>query len=156
MGHAYEIHAKVKKSVTEISVTATMRTTTTKMMKRCEEIVNKAKDVNIPSEIAAFAQDFATWVAWKVDHETLLWLIAGTNPEDQMYAKDNNPCHRKDLCSELKSELGKLLEQATSSSYSSNDSTSSATTARGLGLRWEARAIFGTHYRCHQRCTFQA
>lgn len=142
VGHAYEAIAKEKNYVTGINVTATLRTTTTMTMKRCEEKVNKAEDVYIPSEIASFAQDFATWVAWKADHESLLRLIAGTNPEDQMYAEDDNASRRNDLCSELKSELGTLLEQASSSSCLSNDSASCTTTARGLGIRWEARAIF--------------
>ena len=142
VGHANEAIAKEKNYVTGINVTATLRTTTTMTMKRCEEKVNKAEDVYIPSEIASFAQDFATWVAWKADHESLLRLIAGTNPEDQMYAEDDNASRRNDLCSELKSELGTLLEQASSSSCLSNDSASCTTTARGLGIRWEARAIF--------------
>jgi hypothetical protein len=150
VGHAYETLAKEKNYVTGINVTVTLRTTTTMKMKRSEAKVHKTEDVGVPSEITAFAHDYAAWVSYEADHESLLRLIAGTNPEDQTYAEDDNASRRNELCRELKSELGTLLEQATTSSQSTviadtcnkKDSASSITTARGLGLRWEARAIF--------------
>lgn len=150
VGHAYETLAKEKKYVTGINVMATLRTTATTTMKRNEDNITKAEEVDVPSEIAAFAHDFAAWVSYEADHESLLRFIAGTNPEDHMYAEDDNASRRSDLCSELKSELGTLLEYATSLSSSSvledtnnkGDPASSTTSARGLGLRWEARANF--------------
>ncbi|KAL3817784.1 hypothetical protein ACHAXA_005817 [Cyclostephanos tholiformis] len=150
VGHAYETLAKEKNYVTGINVTASLRTTTTMKMKRDRQKVHKTEAVDVPLEISAFAYDYASWISYQVDHESLLRLIAGTNPEDRMYAEDDNASRRNDLCSELKSELEALLEQATTSSQSSvivdtinkNDPASSITTARGLGLRWEARAIF--------------
>jgi hypothetical protein len=150
VGHAYETLAKEKNYVTGINVIVTLRTATIMKMKRSEEKVHKSEDVGVPSEISAFAHDYAAWVSYEADHESLLRLIAGTNPEDRTYAEDDNASRRNDLCRELKSELGTLLEQATTFSQSTaiaepcnkKDSAPSITTARGLGLRWEARAIF--------------
>ena len=115
-------------------------------MKRIENRVRKTEDVGIPSEIAAFAHDYAAWIAYHADHESLLRLIAGSSPENQVYAEDDTISRRKELCVELKSELGTLLEQASSAiiDASKNHDYSSSThnSTRGLGLRWEARAIF--------------
>lgn len=95
------------------------------------------EEADVPSEIVAFAHDYAAWVAYQADHESLLKLITGINPEDQVYAEDDMVSRRKELCTELKSELGALLEVA--SSYPTENDSS---TTRGMGLRWEARAIF--------------
>ena len=102
--------------------------------------------MDIQSEIAAFAHDYAAWIAYQADHESLLRLIAGTNPESVIYAEDDNISRRKELCVDLKTELGTLLERAsatvleTSNKHESTSSTN--TSSRGMGLRWEARAIF--------------
>ncbi|KAL9181954.1 hypothetical protein ACHAXT_012297 [Thalassiosira profunda] len=133
VGHAYETLAKEKNYVTGINVAATLRETTSSKMKRSGESMRREEEVDVPSEIVAFAHDFAAWVAYTADHESLLRLIAGTNPEEEVYAEDDMLSRRRDLCRELKSGLGKLLEQA-----SAHDPSSS----RGKGLRWEARAIF--------------
>ncbi|KAL7543413.1 hypothetical protein ACHAXR_013035 [Thalassiosira sp. AJA248-18] len=135
IGHAYETLAKEKNYVTGINVMATLRTSSKNKMKRSEENTRKEEEVDVPSEIVAFAHDYAAWVAYQADHESLLRLIAGTNPEEQVYAEDDLISRRKELCNELKSKLGALLEKA--SSYPAvEDGTG------GLGLRWEARAIF--------------
>ena len=146
VGHAYEALCKEKNYVPGINITVTLRTTTTMKMKRNEEKVKKSEDVEIPSEIAAFAHDYAAWIAYHSDHESLLRLIAGTNPESVIYAEDDNISRRKELCVDLKTELGTLLERAsatvleTSNKHESTSSTNTST--RGMGLRWEARAIF--------------
>ena len=132
VGHAYEALAQEKNYVTGINVMATLRTMSTNKMKRSGEKVRTEEEVNVPSEIVAFAHDYAAWIAYQADHESLLRLIAGNNADDQVYAEDDMITRRKELCSELKFELGSLLEQA-----SCVDSKT-----RGLGIRWEARAIF--------------
>jgi hypothetical protein len=111
-----------------------MKTTATLKMKRMEEKVIRTEDVDVTSEIAAFAHDYAKWIAYQIDHESLLRLIAGSNFEDQIYAEDDNVARRDDLCSELKSELAALLEKATGALLEK--------TTRGAGIRWEARKIF--------------
>ena len=146
VGHAYETLCKEKNYVPGINITVTIRTTTTMKLKRSEEKGKKSEDVEIPSEIAAFAHDYAAWIAYHADHESLLRLIAGTNPESVIYAEDDNISRRKELCVDLKTELGTLLERAsatvleTSNKHESSSSTN--TSSRGMGLRWEARAIF--------------
>jgi hypothetical protein len=65
-------------------------------------------------------------------------LIAGTNPDEQVYAEDDMITRRKDLLEELKSNLSSELERVT---YPGVVDVPDATT-RGLGLRWEARSIF--------------
>jgi len=145
VGHAYETLCKERTYVTGINITVTVRSTTTMKMKRSEEKVKKAEDADIPSEIAAFAHDYAAWIAYHADHESLLHLIAGTNPECQIYAEDDTISRRKELCVELKSELGTLLERASAvvlESSNKHDSNALNASSRGLGLRWEARAIF--------------
>lgn len=145
VGHAYETLCKERTYVTGINITVTLRSTTTMKMKRSEEKVKKAEDVDIPSEIAAFAHDYAAWIAYHADHESLLHLIAGTNPERQVYAEDDTISRRKELCVELKSELGTLLERVSAivlEASNKHDSNALSASTRGLGLRWEARAIF--------------
>lgn len=146
VGHAYEALCKEKNYVTGINITVTLRSSIAMKMKRIENRVRKTEDVGIPSEIAAFAHDYAAWIAYHADHESLLRLIAGSSPENQVYAEDDTISRRKELCVELKSELGTLLEQASSAiiDASKNHDYSSSThnSTRGLGLRWEARAIF--------------
>jgi len=141
VGHAYETLAKEKNYVTGINVMATLRTTTKMKLKRSGEKMRREEEVDVPSEIVAFAHDYASWVAYQSDHESLLRLIVGTNPEDQVYAEDDMMTRRKELCAELKSELGTLLEQSSSVAENTSRNDSSSAT-RGLGLRWEARAIF--------------
>lgn len=146
VGHAYETLCKDKNYVPGINITVTLRSTSTVKVKRSEEKVKKVEDVEIPSEIAAFAHDYAAWIAYHADHESLLRLIAGTNPENQVYAEDDTISRRKELCIELKSELGTLLERASAieveSSNKHDSSSSTNNSSRGMGLRWEARVIF--------------
>jgi len=141
VGHAYETLAKEKNYVTGINVITTLKITTTTTLKKCSEKMRNEEDVDVPAEIVAFAHDYAAWVSYQADHETLLRFIVGTNPEEQVYAEDDTNTRKKELCSELKSELGTLLEQA-SSHPTFVDDTECSTTTRGSGLRWEARAIF--------------
>ncbi len=143
VGHAYETLCKEKNYVPGINITVIVRSTTTMKMKRSEEKVKISEDVEIPSEIAAFAHDYAAWIAYHADHESLIRLIAGNNPENQVYAEDDIISRRKEICVELKSELGILLERASAivlETSNKHDSTNNST--RGMGLRWEARAIF--------------
>ncbi|KAL7553967.1 hypothetical protein ACHAWF_017325 [Thalassiosira exigua] len=141
VGHAYESLAKEKNYVMSINVMATSRTTSKMKMKRSGQNVKNEEEVDVPSEIVAFAHDYAAWVAYQADHESLLRLIVGTNPEEQVYAEDDIISRRKELCGELKSDLGTLLEKA--SAYQAvADKKDPSSSCRGLGLRWEARAIF--------------
>ena len=142
VGHAYEALAKEKSYVTGINITAVMKTTAILKMKRSEEKVMRTEDVDVTSEIAAFAHDYAKWIAYQIDHESLLRLIAGSNFEDQIYAEDDNLVRRNDLCNEVKAELGALLEKTTIFSQYSDVADPVDKTTRGAGIRWEARTIF--------------
>lgn len=142
VGHAYEALAKEKSYVTGINITAVMKTTATLKMKRREEKVIRTEDVDVTSEIAAFAHDYAKWIAYQIDHESLLRLIAGSNFEDQIYVEDDNIVRRNDLCNEVKAELGVLLEKTTIFSQYSDVADPVDKTTRGAGIRWEARTIF--------------
>lgn len=142
VGHAYEALAKEKSYVTGINIAAVMKTAATLKMKRREEKVIRTEGVDVTSEIAAFAHDYAKWIAYQVDHDSLLRLIAGSNFEDQIYAEDDNIVRRNDLCSDLKSDLGTLLERSTIFSQYSDVADPVDKTTRGTGIRWEARTIF--------------
>jgi hypothetical protein len=138
VGHAYEILAKEKNYVTGINVIATMTSITGQSMKSDGEKRRREELVDVPAEIAAFAHDYAEWIAYQADHESLLKLVAGTNPDEQVYAEDDMVARRKTLLEELKSNLSAELERV---AYPGVVDSPDATT-RGLGLRWEARAIF--------------
>jgi len=139
VGHAFESLAQDKNYVTSINVCATLRTTSCSKMTTKGEQVRHDEEVDVPSEIVAFAHDYAAFVAYQADHESILRLIAGgSNLDDQVYAEDDMLNRRKELCSELRHELETLLEKSsTSVFYVKNEGSS-----RGLGLRWEARAVF--------------
>lgn len=97
--------------------------------------------MDLPSEIVAFAHDYAAWIAYQTDHDSLVRLI--TNPEEQAYAEDDMIDQKKELCSQLKPKLETLLEKAYSSQTFVDDANKDAPSgSRGLGLRWEARSIF--------------
>jgi hypothetical protein len=98
----------------------------------------REEQIDVPAEIAAFAHGYANWIAYQADHESLLRLIAGTNPDEHIYAEDDTIARRKSLLDELKSKLSAELERAAYRGVV--DSLDGST--RGLGLRWEARAIF--------------
>jgi hypothetical protein len=138
VGHAYENLAKEKNYVTGINVMATMTSVVALLTKSGGEKQRREEQVDVPVEIAAFAHDYAEWIAYQTDHESLLRLIAGTNPDEQVYAEDDMITRRKDLLEELKSNLSSELERVT---YPGVVDVPDATT-RGLGLRWEARSIF--------------
>ncbi|KAL3788366.1 hypothetical protein HJC23_009172 [Cyclotella cryptica] len=138
VGHAYENLAKEKNYVTGISVTATMTSVSGPQMKSTGQIQKRVEQIDVPAEIASFAHDYGNWIAYQADHESLLRLIAGTNPDEYIYAEDDTIARRKSLLDELKSKLSAELERAAYRGVL--DSTDCST--RGLGLRWEARAIF--------------
>eukprot|EP00956_Cyclotella_meneghiniana_P045176 scaffold356446_cov70-Cyclotella_meneghiniana.AAC.1 len=138
VGHAYENLAKEKNYVTGINVTATMISDAGPSMKSNEEKRKREGQVHVPAEIAAFAHDYAEWIAYQADHESLLRLIAGTNPDEQVYAEDDTIARRKGLLDDLRSNLSTELERASVPGVVDSPDA----TTRGLGLRWEARAIF--------------
>ena len=138
VGNSYETLAKEKNYVTGINVTTTMITSPTSALHIDEGGQQSRKEeVDLPSEIAAFAHDYAWWISFKTDHESLTRMILGSTQEDQIYAEDDMVSRRKSLIEEVKIELGTELEHVT---YPGEVTSESST--RGLGLRWEARAIF--------------
>lgn len=90
-------------------------------------ISNGSDVVDIPQHIAAFAHDYAAWIAYQADHEALVRLIAGTNPEDMVYAEEDTGPRRKALIESLKLDFNVALEVAFS---------------HPGALRLEARTIF--------------
>lgn len=138
VGHAYESLAKEKNYVTGINTMVTMTSEAGPSMKSNREKLRFEEQVDVPAEIAAFAHDYAEWIAYQADHESLLRLVTGTNPDEQVYAEDDIITRRKKLLEDLKSNLSSELERV---SYPRVVDLPDATT-RGLGLRWEARAIF--------------
>ena len=138
VGHAYETLAKGKNYVPGINVIAPMTSIIEQPLKSSEEKRTREEQVDLPAEITAFAHDYAEWIAYQADHESLLQLIAGTNPDDHVYAEDDTISRRKGLLEELKANLSTELERI---SYPGAVDLPDETT-RGLGLRWEARAIF--------------
>jgi hypothetical protein len=138
VGNSYEKLAKEKNYVTGINVTTTMTTSPTSALHIDGGGRQTHKEeVDLPSEITAFAHDYALWISYQTDHESLTYLILGSTQEDQVYAEDDMVSRRKSLVEELKIELGTELEHVT---YPGEVTSESST--RGLGLRWEARAIF--------------
>lgn len=138
VGHAFENLAKEKNYVTGINVIASMISDAGPSMKSNEEKRRREVQVDVPAEIAAFAHDYAEWIAYQADHESLLRLIAGTNPDEQVYAEDDMIARRKSLLEDLKSTLSTELERTSVPGVVDSPDA----TTRGLGLRWEARAIF--------------
>lgn len=138
VGYAYENLAKEKNYVMGIHVMAVMISMSTFPMKSKAQKTKVEEVVDVPAEIAAFAHDYAAWIAYQADHESLIRLIAGTNPEEQVYAEEDISSRRRELLEGIKSELGEELEKVPcTGEYDSTFSPS-----RGSGLRWEARAIF--------------
>jgi len=138
VGHAYENLAKEKNYVMGIHVMAVMVSMSTLPMKSKAQKTMLEEEVDVPAEIAAFAHDYAAWIAYQSDHESLLRLIAGTNPDEQVYAEEDISARRRGLLEGVKSQLGEALEKVPCPGE--YDSTCSP--SRGSGLRWEARAIF--------------
>ena len=58
--------------------------------------VNDRFGLDIPANIAAFAQDYAAWIAFEADREALKHVIIGKNPEDTS-VDDNTEILRKHL-----------------------------------------------------------
>ncbi|KAL7466788.1 hypothetical protein ACHAXS_007068 [Conticribra weissflogii] len=138
VGQAYENLAKEKNYVMGIHVMAVMVSTFSLPMKSKAVKTKLEEEVDVPAEIAAFAHDYAAWVAYQADHESLLRLIAGTNPDELVYAEEDISSRRKELFDGIRSELAEELEKVSfSGEYDTKLSHS-----RGSGLRWEARAIF--------------
>lgn len=138
VGNSYETLAKEKNYVTGINVTTTMITSPTSALYIDEGgQQTRQEEVDLPAEITAFAHDYAWWISYQTDHESLTRMILGGTQEDQVYAEDDMLSRRKSLIEEVKIELGTELEHVT---YPGEVTSESST--RGLGLRWEARAIF--------------
>ena len=155
VGHAYEILAKEKNYVMGINVMAVLIYSSTMSMKSNAGKRMHEEEIDVPAEITAFAHDYAAWIAYQSDHESLIRLISGTNPDEQVYAEEDMTTRRKNLLDGLKSDLGAELERvyfpgemasmiAMGSSGDINNKLSAPATssARGMGLRWEARTIF--------------
>jgi len=138
VGNSYETLAKEKNYVTGINVTTSMITSPTSALFIDEEGQRtRQEEVDLPAEITAFAHDYAWWISYQTDHESLTRMILGSTQEDQVYAEDDMMSRQKSLIEEVKIELGTELEHVT---YPGEVTSESST--RGLGLRWEARAIF--------------
>ena len=60
---------------------------------------------NLPDHIAAFAHDYAAWIAYQADHEIMLRVISGSNPQDLVYADDDLGPRRCELLESLKTDL---------------------------------------------------
>jgi len=60
-------------------------------------VTSDAKEIDICGHIAAFAYDYAYWIAYQVDYEALLGDIAGNNPDQIIYTEENTELRRKDL-----------------------------------------------------------
>jgi len=67
---------------------------------------------NLPGNIAAFAHDYALWIAYQADHEVLHRAVARTqsNQQDLVYADDDLGPRRLELLEGLKSNLCLALE----------------------------------------------
>lgn len=139
VGNSYETLAKEKNYVTGINVTTTMTTspTSTSRIDGRRGRQTHKEEVDLPSEIAAFAHDYALWISYQTDHESLTRMILGSTQDEQVYAEDDMVSRRKSLIEGIKIELGTELEHVT---YPGEVTSESST--RGLGLRWEARALF--------------
>ena len=136
VGHAYESLAKERNYVTCINVEATLRVgICNKMVSSDDKVHEHQETVDVPSEVVAFAHDYAGWISYQADHESLQRLVAGMAQEEQVYAEDDMLERRASLIEELKSDVGAALEKLIAEERA-------ASTTRGLGLRWEARAIF--------------
>ena len=64
----------------------------------------------LPTHIAAFSHDYASWIAYQADQEVMMLLIAGSSRDDYVYADDNLGTRRSELLVSLKSDLGLALE----------------------------------------------
>ncbi|EJK55301.1 hypothetical protein THAOC_24980 [Thalassiosira oceanica] len=136
VGHAYESLARERNYVTCINVEATLRVgIRNKMVSSDDMVLEQQETVDVPSEVVAFAHDYAGWISYQADHESLQRLIAGMTQEEQVYAEDDMLERRAGLCEELKSDVGAALEKLIAEERG-------VVSTRGLGLRWEARAIF--------------
>ena len=60
-------------------------------------ITTGAEGINLPAHIAAFAHDYAAWIAYQADHEALMRVVAGVNPEELVYAEEETAPRRKTL-----------------------------------------------------------
>ena len=67
---------------------------------------------NLPGNIAAFAHDYALWIAYQADHEVLHRAVARTqsSQQDLVYADDDLGPRRLELLEGLKSDLCLALE----------------------------------------------
>lgn len=70
------------------------------------------KSTSIASAIAAFAQDYASWIAYQADHEAVMREICCANPDELEYNSDEVVGRRKILLDVLRKEMGAMLEEA--------------------------------------------
>jgi len=83
--------------------------------------------IDLPQDMSAFAHDYAAWIAYQADHEAIMRDIAGTNPEEIVYADDDIESRRRTLLHEFKTFFEETLEK---------------TYPRPGALRQEARLIY--------------
>eukprot|EP00957_Ditylum_brightwellii_P154451 11753977-Ditylum_brightwellii.AAC.1 len=60
-------------------------------------VADDENEVDIPADIASFAHDYAAWVAYQADHEALMRIVAGKNPDELVYTDDEIVSRRKSL-----------------------------------------------------------
>ena len=56
-----------------------------------------SREEDLPDDIAAFSHDYAAWIAYQADHEAIMRVIAGTNPEEYAYIEDDIESRRRAL-----------------------------------------------------------
>lgn len=56
---------------------------------------SKEKAINLPQEMSSFAFDYASWIAYQSDQETLERIVAGQNPEEIVYFDDDEILKRR-------------------------------------------------------------
>jgi len=61
--------------------------------------------------IAAFAHDYAAWIAYEADCEGLMCVIAGKNPEDTLYSDDDIALRRTALLESLRDNLERAIDE---------------------------------------------
>lgn len=60
-------------------------------------VYNGNEEVDLSASIAAFSYDYAAWIAYQADHESLMRAIAGTDPAELVYSDEDTESRRKHL-----------------------------------------------------------
>jgi hypothetical protein len=63
-------------------------------------VMDGGKEINIVDHIASFAHDYASWIAYQADKETLHLVIQGANPEEKICNEDDTIERRHHLLDE--------------------------------------------------------